>query len=155
MHPVLTCLPVSLKMHHRLYLVFPELFEGSEHSAMNSFWLLGSRSLPRSGRGGLLAVVCARPRRAVDAFPLSQLAFGRALLTWRYLTSRLLPYSMTHWMTSHRDVSQERHKLLIPPGVRSPCCLRCPTFSSLCVLGDSMYILLWLSEFSFLNICGL
>lgn len=65
-------------------------------------------------RGRLLTILGARPRRVVNTFPLSQLASGCALLTWRYLlTSRLLPYSMTHEMTSHLDGSQERNKLLI------------------------------------------
>ena len=74
----LTCLPGLLKMCHRASLLSPEIFEGSEPLAMNSFWLLGSRSLPRSGweglcwpswvpapgeqRGHLLAAVGARPR---------------------------------------------------------------------------------------------
>ena len=50
---VLTCLPGLLKMCHRAGLLSPEIFEGSEPSAMNSFWLLGSRSLSRSGWEGL------------------------------------------------------------------------------------------------------
>lgn len=73
-------------------------------------------------RGRLLTILGARPRRVVNTFPLSQLASGCALLTWRYLlTSRLLPYSMTHEITSHLDGSQERNKLLILPGVCSLC----------------------------------